>query len=148
MFCSRCGSPNDDGAKFCQKCGNALTPAEPGGMPTSATAAPGGAATAAGAAAPVYPTPVDTPPVVRGASAQPVAGKRYAQGKNPTIAVVLSLFIIGVGQFYNGDIKKGAVMLIGAILLGLVTGGIAWLPFVIWSCIDAYQVANGRSALW
>ncbi len=29
----------------------------------------------------------------------------HAEGKNAIIALVLSLFIVGVGQFYNGDAK-------------------------------------------
>ncbi len=126
MFCTRCGSPNDAGAKFCQKCGTAL---------------------AADAPAPA-PAPTTDAPAMRGERAPPVAGKRYAQGKNAVLAVVLSVLIIGVGQFYNGDVKKGAVMLGAAILLAVPTGGIAWFPLVIWSAIDAYQVASGKSALW
>jgi hypothetical protein len=150
MFCSRCGSPNDDGARFCQKCGNALSPTvtPPTGEPGSASVAAGGAAASAGATVAGFQTPADTAPVVRGGPTAPVAGKRYAQGKNPTIAVVLSILIIGIGQFYNGDHKKGAVMLVAALVLGIATGGIAWLPLVIWSGFDAYQVASGKAPLW
>jgi TM2 domain-containing membrane protein YozV len=69
-------------------------------------------------------------------------------GKNPVLAAVLSALIVGVGQFYNGDIKKGAIMLLGAGILGVATGGLLWLGIAIWSAIDAYQVANGTGKMW
>ena len=83
-----------------------------------------------------------------GSMPQVQAGKRYAAGKNPTLATVLSIVVIGVGQFYNGDVKKGLVMLVGAIVGSVFTYGIAWLGVAVWSAIDAYQVASGKSALW
>jgi len=97
--------------------------------------------------APVAQAPADDR--LRGGAAPRATGeKRYATGKNPVLAVVLSLIITGVGQFYNGDIKKGAVMLVGAIVLAIATGGIGVLPVWIWSMYDAYQVANGKMAIW
>ena len=79
----------------------------------------------------------------------PVAGpKTFATGKNPIVAMILSILIPGVGQFYNGDMKKGAVMLAAAIVGGVFTLGLVWLGMMIWSAIDAYQVASGKSPLW
>jgi TM2 domain-containing membrane protein YozV len=78
----------------------------------------------------------------------PASGKRYAAGKNPIIAVVLSLVLAGVGQFYNGDIKKGLVMLIVGIVLFIPTSGVAYVAVAIWSALDAYKVASGKSPLW
>jgi TM2 domain-containing membrane protein YozV len=69
-------------------------------------------------------------------------------GKNPVLAAILSAVIVGVGQFYNGDVKKGGAMLLGAVLLGAATGGVLWLALAIWSAIDAYQVANGTGKVW
>jgi len=69
-------------------------------------------------------------------------------GKNPVLAAILSAVIVGVGQFYNGDIKKGAIMLIGAVILGAATAGALWFAAAIWSAIDAYQVANGTGKMW
>jgi len=62
--------------------------------------------------------------------------------------MILSILIPGVGQFYNGDMKKGAVMLAAAIVGGVITVGLVWLGILIWSAIDAYQVASGKSPLW
>lgn len=124
MFCSSCGSPNDDAAKFCQRCGAPMA----GGHPP--------------------PPPADdrirgqAPPVV-------VTGeKKYAEGKNPTVATILSLLIVGVGQFYNGDMKKGGIMLGAAVVAGALTFGLGWVGLAIWSAIDAYQVASRKSPLW
>jgi TM2 domain-containing membrane protein YozV len=74
--------------------------------------------------------------------------KQYAVGKSPAVALILSILIPGVGQFYNNDVKKGAIMLGAAIVGGAITLGVAWLGILIWSAIDAYQVASGKSPLW
>jgi len=122
MFCSGCGSQNEGTAKFCRGCGNALS---------------------AGAA----PPPAAHPGTIRGGNPGAVA-LTVPTGKSPALAAVLSLIIVGVGQFYNGDSKKGALMLVGAIVLGAATGGLLWLGLAIWSAIDAYQVANGTGKMW
>jgi len=120
MFCSKCGAPQDDKVKFCAKCG-----------------------------APATGTELVEEKRMRGVSEpKPQTGKRYAAGKNPTLATVLSILIVGVGQFYNGDVKKGLIMLGGAVVGGLFTYGIAWLGVAVWSAFDAYQVAAGKSHLW
>jgi len=79
---------------------------------------------------------------------RPEKGKRYAQGKDPTLAAILSGIIPGLalGQFYNGDILKGIVMLVGALILGWTVLG--WLAIWVWSIVDAYQVAKGSQSLW
>ena len=122
MFCSGCGSQNEVTAKFCRGCGNALS---------------------AGPAA----APAAHPGTIRGGNPGAVA-LTVPTGKSPALAAVLSLIIVGVGQFYNGDSKKGALMLVGAIVLGAATGGLLWLGLAIWSAIDAYQVANGTGKMW
>lgn len=125
MFCSRCGTQNDASAKFCQKCG-----------------------TATAASPPTVSPPAPDPRMRGGGVPSSVGGKRYAEGKNPTIAVLLSLVLAGVGQFYNGDVKKGLVMLAVAIVGGVFTYGLVYLGVAIWSALDAYKVASGKSPLW
>jgi TM2 domain-containing membrane protein YozV len=68
--------------------------------------------------------------------------------KNPTVATILSVVIVGLGQFYNGDWKKGLAMLIGVIILTVPTAGVAWLGIAIWSAIDAHNVAKGKGKMW
>ncbi|NMC13584.1 MAG: hypothetical protein GYA34_11975 [Chloroflexi bacterium] len=66
--------------------------------------------------------------------------------KDPGIAAVLSFFVTGLGQIYNGQIAKGLIfMLIQAInvllifaLVGFITVPLFWI-FGIW---DAYRVAK------
>jgi TM2 domain-containing membrane protein YozV len=124
MFCPKCGSPNNDGAHFCAKCGAAL------------------AATAGPAASPG----VDAG-TVRGS---PAAISRTATGKNPTVALLLAVFLsgIGAGQFYNNDWKKALVIIAIMWIGGVATGGFASLAAWIWAMIDAYQVAKGAWKLW
>ncbi len=125
MFCSSCGTANDDAAKFCLKCGARLAGAAPGPAPAA---------------------PDDR--MRGGTQTYVVKEKQFAVGRNPTIAVILSILIVGVGQFYNGDNKKGAIMLGAAVVAGALTVGVGWFAVAIWSAIDAYQVASGKAPLW
>lgn len=61
--------------------------------------------------------------------------------KSSFLAAILSLFIVGVGQMYNGEVGKGFLMLFGCILLWTVMLG--WI-INIWAIIDAYSVANRK----
>ena len=66
--------------------------------------------------------------------------------KNPGVAAVLSFFISGLGQIYNGQIVKGLIILgvqvfnaiLTVILIGFITGPIVW----IWAIYDAYSTAK------
>ena len=119
MFCSNCGTSNDEGAKFCQKCGKPLGEDAP-----------------LGADAPTQDMQVTT------------IGGGKVSGKNPLLALVLSI-IPGVGQFYNGDYKKGGVIL-GLAILSLVFTPFVVVPLAVvaWSMIDAYRVASGQGRTW
>lgn len=140
MYCAKCGTPNNEAARFCERCGTTLQPQ---------------AAVASGAPVPAPPPPaspvvVESDPRVRGAVAygSPIVITQPG-AKNPAVALVLSLFIPGAGQFYNGDNKRGAIMLAGALLslmlvmftIGVFTGAAIW----IWSMINAYNVASGKT---
>ncbi|MDJ0707879.1 MAG: zinc-ribbon domain-containing protein [Leptolyngbyaceae cyanobacterium MO_188.B28] len=119
MKCPKCQTENQADSKFCVSCGAALNVAPP-------------------------PPPPDEG--IRGRP--PSAGKKYAHGKDPTLALILSLILPGlaIGQFYNGDVMKGIVMLVGALILSFTILGSA--AIWIWSVIDAYQVAKGNQSLW
>lgn len=124
MFCSKCGTENPDGARFCASCGVALA-----------------------VAAPVQAPP--PPPPVRGnADPTPVASTTGPTGKTPWVAAVLSCVITGAGQLYNNDWKKGVAMFAGAVLGLMFTAGVATIGVWIWSMIDAYQVASGKGKVW
>jgi hypothetical protein len=64
------------------------------------------------------------------------------------VPAILSLVIVGLGQFFNSDWKKGLAMLVGVIILTVPTAGLAWLGIAIWSAVDAYKVAKGEGKRW
>lgn len=121
MTCSACGADNETAAKFCHACGHAMSAAVVG--------------------PPSSPRNLGT---IRG-SEQAIPG---ATGKNPLVAAVLGLVVPGLGQFYTGDVKKGAVMLVGAFVLGVFSAGLLWIVIAVWSAVDAYKVASGTGKMW
>jgi len=70
--------------------------------------------------------------------------------KSPGLAAVLSFFICGLGQIYNGQIVKGLIFLVAYliswwmmyIIVGFITTPILW----IWGIVDAYRVAQKINA--
>lgn len=52
--------------------------------------------------------------------------------KNPGAAVVLSFFIPGLGQIYNGQIMKGIVFIILASIFGFLT--VVLIGYVLYHC--------------
>ena len=69
--------------------------------------------------------------------------------KNPGIAAVLSFFISGLGQIYNGQIIKGLVILVVQLINLALTGIlIGWIPLIVvwvWAIFDAYLVAERKN---
>lgn len=70
--------------------------------------------------------------------------------KNSGIAAVLSFFISGLGQIYNGQIVKGLFIILVQVINGILTGIlIGWIPLAIvwvWAIFDAYFVAERNNA--
>ena len=61
---------------------------------------------------------------------------------NPTIALLLSLIVPGIGQFYNRDILRGLFWLIITPGLWIGSGGtLGWVCHVI-ACYTAYNRAQ------
>ena len=70
--------------------------------------------------------------------------------KNPGIAAVLSFIYPGLGQIYNGQIKRGVTFLIigGLLVLSMMIfiGFILYPIFWIYNIVDAYKGAeNGKT---
>lgn len=69
---------------------------------------------------------------------------------NGILAAILSFFIPGLGQAYAGDIKKGIIFFIVALIIGLVATFIfrSWIVYIIdiiyalYAAYDAYQMAQ------
>lgn len=66
--------------------------------------------------------------------------------KNPIIAVILSFFITGLGQLYNGQLGKGVLYFIIAVICGvLILVVIGYILLIIWwiiGMLDAYKTAQ------
>ena len=69
--------------------------------------------------------------------------------KSPVLAAVLSLFIPGLGQIYNGDVKRGLLIILAQIISSLLTliviGFFTGLVLLIWAIFDAYGGAKARN---
>jgi TM2 domain-containing membrane protein YozV len=66
--------------------------------------------------------------------------------KNPGLAAVLSFFVPGVGQIYNGDFLRGIFWLILTPGFWLGTGGtLGWVCHLIAS-FTAYRRADRKNA--
>jgi TM2 domain-containing membrane protein YozV len=78
---------------------------------------------------------------------------RFAVGKTPAVAFVFSI-VPSLGQFYNGDFKKGILVLVCIILafgISPATGCLSLLPGMavwLWAGVNAYNVAAGKTPLW
>jgi TM2 domain-containing membrane protein YozV len=68
------------------------------------------------------------------------------QKKSAGVAVILSFFLPGLGQIYNGQIGKGIGMIILAIIFGLLCAILIGYPLylILWiyGMYDAYSTAN------
>jgi TM2 domain-containing membrane protein YozV len=65
--------------------------------------------------------------------------------RNPGVAAVLSVFVPGVGQIYNGDFLRGIFWLIVTPGMWLGTGGLlGWVCHVI-AAITAHKRANVKN---
>jgi len=68
--------------------------------------------------------------------------------KSAALALILSLLLTGLGQFYNHEISKGVIFLIVGILLSALSFFTGFLlcvvsvPFWIYGMYDAYTRAN------
>ena len=70
--------------------------------------------------------------------------------KNPVLAAILSFLIVGLGQIYNGEIRKGIILIIAyviSIVLCTILIGIPLLVILwIYGIYDAYTTANKINA--
>jgi TM2 domain-containing membrane protein YozV len=69
-----------------------------------------------------------------------------ADSKNPLIAVILNLFIAGLGHVYLGYTKRGIVLFFLTALIAVISSGLGWIVGVLFCSYDAWQLANNRPA--
>ena len=144
MHCTNCGNGNDATARYCVRCGVALA-AQAAHQPAAYHAGTPYAQASTDPYGNAYPHQQHgyVAPTQRGLHPQPYG----RPAGNPPAATVLSVLIPGLGQLYNGEMKKGLVMF-GAACVGLLLLGLGWLAVMIWSAIDAFQVASGTGKRW
>jgi len=150
MHCTNCGHEMAAGGRFCVGCGTALAasrPSSPGPATNAQALVMAGPTAMAPSPLPPLPNSLITPSVP-GPQGRRQSMRIYAEGKTPAVALILSLIIVGLGQFYNGDVKKGFLMLGGAIVGGFLSFTLLWWVFAIWSAIDAHRVAKRSIPLW
>ncbi len=75
-------------------------------------------------------------------STYPAHAPRHYPVRIPVLAGALSLLLPGLGQFYNGEIGKGVLLLFSTAFLWIFL--LFWIVW-IWSVIDAYMVAEYRN---
>ena len=69
---------------------------------------------------------------------------------NAILAAILSFIIPGLGQAVAGDVKKGVIFFVGAIVIGIIAGlifrnWVLWiigLIYALYAAYDAYQMAQ------
>jgi len=61
--------------------------------------------------------------------------------KDPILACLLNLFLVGTGHMYLGQIGKGILILAVGLALGLVTP-VATALVAVWAMYDAYKTAK------
>ncbi len=119
--CPYCGTKSNINEKLCQNCGASMSPSS---NVCNQCGAVGGIK--------------KENPVRREIPQQQI--------KNPGVAAVLSFFIVGLGQIYNGEIGKGIALLIFwgiAIALSVILIGIPLLIIlVVYGIYDAYNTAK------
>lgn len=142
--CPFCAEMVRANAIRCRFCGSGLDAASL--VPTAAAvssrplvSAPGvQAVVAAPAAAPQQPSIVIQ-------NVQTVGAAPIVARKSPAVAVILSFFMSGLGQFYNGHVGKGLLFMLAQFVnlilmfftIGFVTAFVVW----VWSMIDAHHSA-------
>lgn len=61
--------------------------------------------------------------------------------KDPTLACLLNLLLLGVGHVYLGQIAKGVLILAVGVALGMIVWPATALV-AVWAMYDAYKTAK------
>jgi len=62
--------------------------------------------------------------------------------KDPILASLLNLLLVGTGHMYVGQLGKGILLLVLGIVFWMVSFGIANIPLVLWAMYDVYGTAK------
>lgn len=67
-------------------------------------------------------------------------------GKSASTAVLLTCLITGLGQMYLGQVLKGVVILLAAIVIGVATAGVGAPVIWIVAMVDASKIGKKLEA--
>ena len=62
--------------------------------------------------------------------------------KDPILASLLNLLLVGTGHIYVGQLCKGILVLALGIVFWMVSFGILNVPLVLWAMYDVYGTAK------
>ncbi len=62
--------------------------------------------------------------------------------KDPILASLLNLLLVGTGHMYVGQLGKGILILAMGIVFWMVSFGILNVPLVLWAMYDVYGAAK------
>ena len=62
--------------------------------------------------------------------------------KDPILASLLNLLLVGTGHMYVGQLGKGILILALGIAFWMVSFGILNIPLVLWAMYDVYGTAK------
>ncbi len=61
--------------------------------------------------------------------------------KDPTLACLLNLLLLGMGHMYLGQVTKGLLILVVGVALGMIVWP-ATILVAVWAMYDAYKTAK------
>jgi hypothetical protein len=92
------------------------------------------------------PPDIEVPSPKQGIPPLPAGEVKSPTTQSAGLLAALSFFLPGVGQMVCGQTAKGAIFLIAAIILNVLTSGLVSLIICPFAAFDAYQLASKRNA--
>jgi TM2 domain-containing membrane protein YozV len=75
-----------------------------------------------------------------------IASQRQCNRKEPLLALILSFFIPGLGQVYNGNTNNGIILIIATVISWILTsvcvGFFIFIALWVYAMYDAYTTAE------
>lgn len=136
--CTVCNNDVDDNAEFCPNCGTKVEQMATANEVENQTVASQNTKFCTNCG-----DQIDVNAVICPKCGVQIAGT--TEEKNPILALILSVFFPGIGQFYNGQPKKGIILIIAAIisvaLFIIMIGAVLYLIVWVYALYDAYTSA-------
>lgn len=136
--CTVCNNDVDDNAEFCPNCGTKVEQMATANEVENQTVASQNTKFCTNCG-----DQIDVNAVICPKCGVQIAGT--TEEKNPILALILSIFFPGIGQFYNGQPKKGILLIIAAIisvaLFIIMIGAVLYLIVWVYALYDAYTSA-------